>query len=267
MSGDPAALPEDVTVDALSGPWRIHQRRRGHRWSIDDLITAHVACAARPLATTHLDLGCGIGSVLMLCAYRFRARPVSHVGVEAQAQSLVLCRASLALNGIAGRVQVRESDFRVDTAFPPGERFALVTGTPPYIPVGTGVAPRDAQKAGARMELRGGVEAYALTAAAHLEVGGVVVVCGDGRRPERTEAAARAAGLWVTSWLELIPHLDKGPLFHVVTMEPAQPSAVPRERLLARERDGRRSLAVQRIRAAFDMPPMAGDDPSLGVGR
>jgi tRNA1(Val) A37 N6-methylase TrmN6 len=260
MPGGPANLPPDLTLDALAGPWRIHQRRGGHRWSIDDLLTAHVACLARPQATTHLDLGCGIGSVLMLCAFRFRARPVRHVGVEAQAQSVALCQASLALNGLEDRARVHHADFRNPETLAAGERFDLVTGTPPYVPVGTGKMPRDPQRAAARLELRGGVEAYALAAAASLAPGGVAVLCGDGRRPGRTEGAARSAGLWVTSWLELIPHPDKGPLFHVVTLASVAPEAVPRHQVLARHRDGRRTRALQDIRASFDMPAMPGDD-------
>src|SRR3990170_4343828 len=61
----------------LTGDWRIFQRVGGHRWSLDDLVTAHAAAAAvaAPPARA-LDLGCGVGSVLMMVAWRFPAARV-----------------------------------------------------------------------------------------------------------------------------------------------------------------------------------------------
>jgi tRNA1Val (adenine37-N6)-methyltransferase len=249
---------DEVTLDALSGPWRIHQRRKGHRWSVDDLLTAHVAVAASPSARTHLDLGCGIGSVLMLVAYRLRG--ARHVGVEAQAQSAALCRASLRHNGLEERVELRHADFRGDGVFVPGERFELVTGTPPYLPVGTATMPRDAQKAHARMELRGGVEAYCAAGARVLADGGTMVVCADGRTPGRTEAAARAAGLHVHARLDLVPLPGKPVLLHVVTLRRAPAPEVAVATLVARTVHRRRTRALQAVRAAFDMPPMPGEE-------
>ena len=119
------AVPDGITLDALSGPWRIHQRKRGHRWSIDDLLTAHVAVTELPGARTHLDLGCGIGSVLMLCAYKLPY--TRHVGIEAQEESAGLCRQSLAHNALEDRVELRTHDFRAPEAFRESEFFDLIT--------------------------------------------------------------------------------------------------------------------------------------------
>src|SRR2546427_11704171 len=87
----------------LAGDWRILQRLDGQRWSLDDLVTAWCAAeetlAAPP--TSLLDLGCGIGAVLMLLAWRLpRARAV---GIEAEAVSGDLARRSLAWNGATDR--------------------------------------------------------------------------------------------------------------------------------------------------------------------
>ncbi|MBI5497043.1 MAG: methyltransferase domain-containing protein [Deltaproteobacteria bacterium] len=256
-----SSLPPDTTLDALAGCWRIHQRARGHRWSVDDLLTAQWACTAAPSARTHLDLGCGIGSVLMLVAYRLRQ--ARHVGVEAQEESWRLCGASLTHNGLLDRVEVRHRDFRVPGALRPDEAFDLVTGTPPYLPVGTATAPRDPQRAAARLELRGGVEAYLETGAAHLAEGGTLVLCGDGRRPGRTLDAARRVGLHAWEHVELVPLPGKPPLLHVMVFrQTSPPDPVAVRPLLARTADHRRTAEVQAIRAAFDMPPMPGDDPT-----
>lgn len=251
-------MQDDVTLDALSGPWKIHQRRKGHRWSIDDLVTAWVAVKARPDARTHLDLGCGIGSVLMLCAYKLRE--ARHVGVEAQEQSAALCRLSLEHNGLTPRVELRNHDFRAPEALRPDEKFELITGTPPYFPVGSATVPRDSQKAHARMELRGGVEDYCLVASQHLREDGIFVVCGDGRRPDRTMLAAERAGLHVHAMLDLIPHPEKGPLFHVATLKWTKAPFVAVSTLNARLPNKKRAPEMQSVRAFFDMPPMPGED-------
>ena len=67
---DPELWPkagEDLCY--LSGDWRIFQRIEGHRWSLDDLLTAWYGVTHAPARVERaLDLGCGIGSVLMIFA-------------------------------------------------------------------------------------------------------------------------------------------------------------------------------------------------------
>ena len=42
--GRPELLPaEDEDLCLLAGDWRILQKLRGHRWSMDDLVTAWIA--------------------------------------------------------------------------------------------------------------------------------------------------------------------------------------------------------------------------------
>src|SRR4249919_3334332 len=72
----------------LAGDWRILQRIDGHRWSLDDLVTAWLAAectGAHPPAHV-VDLGCGIGAVLLLLAWRFPAARAT--GIEAQTVSV-----------------------------------------------------------------------------------------------------------------------------------------------------------------------------------
>ncbi len=100
-----------------------------------------------------LDLGCGIGSVLLMIAWRFPGARCT--GIEAQALSAGLARRSIAWNGVGDRVEVRHEDFRQATLEP---TFDLVTGTPPYFPPGTGTESTKPQAAPAASEHRGGVE-------------------------------------------------------------------------------------------------------------
>jgi tRNA1Val (adenine37-N6)-methyltransferase len=57
---------DELSCDALTADFRLFQRRRGHRFSLDDLATAWVAARARPDARVVLDLGCGVASVLLM---------------------------------------------------------------------------------------------------------------------------------------------------------------------------------------------------------
>ena len=105
---DPVLGP--LTDDRLTGGYRILQRSKGHRFSADDVATAFVARSEVPTATRVLDLGCGIGSVLLLLAWNLES--ASLVGVEAQAMSFELLERNVARNGLTGRVTVIHGDLR-----------------------------------------------------------------------------------------------------------------------------------------------------------
>src|SRR6266404_8331566 len=142
----------DEDLCYLAGEWRILQRIDGHRWSLDDLVTAW--CAATRLVAEPprrlADLGCGIGSVLLLLAWRFpEARCV---GVEAQEMSAALACRSIAWNGAAARCEIRHGDLRDPTILPDARTFDLVTGTPPYLPPGSATAATHVQRAQCRSE-------------------------------------------------------------------------------------------------------------------
>lgn len=213
---DPALAPragEDLCW--LAGDWRILQRVDGHRWSLDDLVTAWFA--AETVAGTpprrHADIGCGIGSVLLLVAWRFPE--LRSVGVEAQDVSLALARRSVAGNGAAARCEVRHGDLRDPSVFAADERFDLVTGTPPYLPPGTARESERVQCAPCRIEHRGGIEDYCSTASRLLAPDGWFVTCAGGAQASRVEDAARAAGLRVARRRDVVPRAGKAPLLGV----------------------------------------------------
>jgi tRNA1(Val) A37 N6-methylase TrmN6 len=251
--GRPELEPADgEDLCLLSGDWRIFQRLRGHRWSLDDLVTAWRASRG-PAPRTALDLGSGIGSVLMMIAWSFpRARCV---GVEAQELSRSMALRSLAWNGADDRCEVRLGDLRDASLFADGERFDLVTGTPPYFPRGEGVESDQPQKGPCRFEHRGGVEAYALAAAARLAEGARFVMCAAAGEEERVFAGAEAARLRVHAALEVVPREGKPPRVAVFTLaREAPPSDPARERLVVRDRAGAWTAEFADVRRAMGMP-------------
>jgi tRNA1Val (adenine37-N6)-methyltransferase len=235
-----------LSIDRLAGDWRIVQRRRGHRFSTDDLMTAWVAAHARPDATRLCDLGAGIGSVGLLTLWRLRQARGEGGGatsphltmVEVQAISHTLARRTVTLNGIDAHVTAIRGDLREAPALDGTQRFDLVTGSPPYLPPGSAVISMDSQKAGARFELRGDVFDYCRAAARVLDEEGVFVFCHAARDP-RPEAAIPAAGLECVDRLDVVFRSDQPPLIAIWTARRRAGAASPSRTFVVRAPDGR----------------------------
>lgn len=253
-----AAKDGELSDDALTADFRLWQRRRGHRYSLDDVITADEAVRGCPAARRVLDLGTGIGSVLLMVAWRLPEAEL--VGVEAQGGSCALARRNVVRNGVAHRVRLVHGDLRDDAwqADEASARFDLVVGTPPYFPPGTATPSPDAQRAHARHELRGGVEDYLRAAGRLVATGGRVVVCADARRPQRVTETAPRVGLAPLRRLDVVPRAGReGALFSVWTLGSGSeggPGAVDAPApFVARDADGRRTRAYMDLRAAFGL--------------
>lgn len=282
--------PEDLTDDALTDRVRVLQRRSGHRYSVDDVATAWLALRAMPDARSCLDLGCGIGSVLLMVADRLpRARAV---GVEAQAGSYALAEHNIERNRLRRRVSVQYGDLRdpalldrilqAEAAFGHEQGIDLVTGTPPYKPLGTATISPDSQRAHARIELRGGVEAYLAAAARVLAPEGVFVMCAQDEQAERVSTGARAVNLSPIYRVDVIPMRErKGRLFSVHAFvradcpdggaavierlggqPPTAAEAIASEPLVLRDENGARTEAAHALRAFFGLSIDPNEPPS-----
>jgi tRNA1Val (adenine37-N6)-methyltransferase len=250
---------ENEVLSFLSGDYRIFQRKDGHRWSLDDFMTAMVALEegrAHGHVQTACDLGCGIGSVLMFVAWGF---PTARcVGVEAQELSCDLLRRSLAFNGAEDRCEVRMGDLRSEAMFSEKAAFDLVTGTPPYIPLGRGTESAKVQRGPCCFETRGGIEAYAESAARLLSRGGVFVACSGTWPQDRAIKAGESAGLACTRRVSVIGKEGKPPLFVVTAMcHKTEVRAPLREEVFrARMADGSLPPEMHAARALLGLPPV-----------
>ena len=209
----------DLTHDRLTRDVWLWQRKKGHRFSVDDVATAYVAVHACPAARTVLDLGCGIGSVLLHLAWSLPDATL--VGIEAQAVSFALLDRKVRDSTLTTRVSVVHGDLRDPASLPAGA-FDLVTGTPPYFPIAAALEAEDPQRAYARIEYRGGVEAYLATAARLLapadQPASRIVLCGDYRAEHRVLAAAHVNALHIVSRTDVIARAPNPPLFSIWTL-------------------------------------------------
>lgn len=213
---DPVLGP--LSCDRLTADYRVFQRRHGHRFSVDDVATACVAWTAVPKPARVLDLGCGLGSVLLHLAWKC---PQARLwGVEAQAMSFDLVTRNVALNQVGDRVTLHHGDLRDSTVLGRLEGpFDLVTGTPPYFPPSTAVDALDEQRAFARVEYRGGVEAYVAAASQVLAPSGTMAMAGASEAHGRVLAAAAQHQMHVVARHVVVPRAGVAPLFTVWTLQ------------------------------------------------
>ncbi len=249
---------EDLSY--LSGDFRIFQMKRGHRWSLDDFVTAVYAIrAARGMAEPPrlaIDLGTGIGSVLMMVAWALPECPMT--GIEAQDVSIALARRSIEYNGIDERTKLLHGDLRhVARDLPPGS-FDLVTGTPPYIPIGHGLVSDKAQRGPCCFETRGGIEEYCAAALHLLSDRGAFVVCAGAQPEGRALRAASLAGLATEKVVDVVPREGKPVLFHVLVLSRARPAGPPHtaEQFVVRDVAGRLTSQMLAARAELGIPEM-----------
>ncbi len=250
------------TLDAISGHFRLFQLREGHRFSTDDILTAWYGTAWCPTARTALDLGSGIGTVGMICAWRLPG--AKFVTIEAQSESVGLARKSARYNGLTERYEIREGDFRDVGILRAEEKFDLITGSPPYFPPGTGVESRHPQKLACRFELRGTVADYCATAARHLAAGGffACVFPHDPPQLARVVTGAAAAGLVIIRKRPVIFREGESPLVALFGLMRADdlPEAFcgqtwTEPELIIRTRAGKIHPEYSAVKLALGFPP------------
>jgi tRNA1Val (adenine37-N6)-methyltransferase len=200
---------EELFVSGLVGPYRIFQRNKGHRHGIDDAATAWYALQKTPPVKKTLDLGTGIGTVGLAVLWAL-GKGAKLTCVEAQEISFRLLTENIHGNGLSGRVRAIQGDIRELNL---GERFPLITGSPPYFPIGTGSLPEDSQKAHARFELRGDVSDYARAARRHITEDGLFVFCFPVQQKSRCIKLVTDVGFKLMTIRDVVPMKSKPALF------------------------------------------------------
>ena len=239
-------MGEAITLDSLTRDFQIFQRRRGHRTSVDDLLTAWYATRG-PAPRTILDLGTGIGSVGLALAWVYREAHLT--AVEVQDVSFALFRENVAVNGLEDRVVAIHADLR-DL---PAGTFDLVTGSPPYFDVRSGIVSADPQRAGARFELCGDVTDYCRAAARNLAEQGRFVFCFPTVQRDRALNAVTDAQLSVHTMRDVIPREGIAPLFTLFACGRDAGAGVVERPFVVRDAEGVHTEEMTVARAVFGM--------------
>jgi tRNA1Val (adenine37-N6)-methyltransferase len=203
----------DETLDRLTSRLNIIQKSRGHRAASDDTLLAWAAARTCPDAIRILDLGSGKGTVAMLLLQRLPGCRV--IGLEALEVSHELAVRNARMNGLSDRWDPRLGDLRDPSVLAGESLFDLITGAPPFMPVGSGVLPEDPQRAAGRFELRGGVRDYAEAAVRYLAQGGKAVFLLDGLESSKTRTieALAAVGLSLNNVTAVHPFPGRDPVY------------------------------------------------------
>lgn len=168
MNSPPLLHPDETLDDLRLGGLKIIQKRDGYRFSLDPILL----CGFAPFAGVEaaLDLGTGSGVIPMLLARRSAATRI--VGVELQAGLADRARRSVALNGLAERIEIVEGDLRTVARQLGVGMFDLVLSNPPFRQGSSGKIAPEAERAAARHELAGGLADFVQAAALLLRPGG-----------------------------------------------------------------------------------------------
>jgi tRNA1(Val) A37 N6-methylase TrmN6 len=256
------SIEEGESLDYLCGWFRIFQYERGHRYSTDDVLTAWYATQWAPRVSRAADLGSGIGSVALICAWRLPG--ATFCTVEAQAMSARLARKSIRYNGVESRFTVYEGDLR-SSILADEEPFDLVTGSPPYWPASAATGAAHPQAVPARIEIRGSVFDYAAAAARILATGGMFVFVFPFIQRERAEEALASNGLVLLRRRDVVFKDAEPPMISLFAAMRAADLPPGREAwieppLIIRTKTGSVHPEYAAIRISFGFPP--GDIPA-----
>jgi tRNA1Val (adenine37-N6)-methyltransferase len=260
----PSARSGEQSI-ALTRDFRLLQPQRGHRYSVDDMLVGHLAGTRGGAPRRVLDLGCGLGSVLLIAAWALPGAEL--VGLELNPELAEFARRNVLLNRCGPRVRIATGDLRDRSLLESLGLFDLVTGSPPYFAPGSGTPCADPARAAAHFELHGGIEEYALAASQVLAPGGLFVACAGAAPPGRGRQALRRAGLALVHHRDVLPREGKPPFLALLVGSRA-PTSVPGSAavrpsadeievapLVLRRADGRRTSEHLAIRAWTGVPP------------
>src|SRR5262249_2134643 len=144
--------------------------------------------------------------------------------------------------------------------FETGERFDLVTGSPPYFPPGTAVKAEHPQAVPARIEMRGTVAGYAATAARILAPGGAFAFAFPLHPRRRPAEALDGNGLVLLRRRDVVFKEGDSPrvsLFAAARAADLPPGREPwvEPPLVIRSRNGQMHPEYRMVRLSFGFPP------------
>lgn len=198
----PPLLPgEDLTVlmDAIV----LVQARDGYRFGEDAVALAHHVLDNGPRGPL-LEIGTGSGVISLVLAHRGWDHPIW--AVEFQEALAERAARNVRANHRDEQVRVIRADARdPSTWLPAATTFVRVVSNPPFWPVGTGHRNPNPEKEAARHEVFLDLPGLLRTTRTTLAPGGLATLLYPLSRLPEVHREARAAGLRLLHWTELLP--------------------------------------------------------------
>jgi tRNA1Val (adenine37-N6)-methyltransferase len=142
------------TIDVISDRLKIRQSRKGYRFGLDALLLSTDLPELGEDAPVIYELGAGQGAVSLSIASREPSWRV--VAIERQPQLFEHLRENITLNALEN-VEARELDLRDHRDALEPHVADLVLFNPPYFPEGARRPSANLERAGAHIELHGGI--------------------------------------------------------------------------------------------------------------
>ncbi len=162
-------LKENERLDELQrNGYRIIQNPEKFCFGMDAVLLSGFAKAKK--GSSVLDLGTGTGIIPILMEAKTEAAHLT--GLEIQEESADMARRSVALNGLAQKIDIVQGDIKEAGRIFGGASFDVVTCNPPYMIGQHGLTNPDAPKAIARHEILCTLEDVVSQAAKVLKPGG-----------------------------------------------------------------------------------------------
>ena len=228
------------TVDAFyRGRVRLIQSKKGFRFAVDAPLLADFV-ETRPEEDL-CELGAGNGVIAVLLSLK----PWKHLtAVEIQPFLADLARRNVALNGLEGRIEVVDADFR---AWRPGRRFDVVLSNPPYIRRRTGFLSGSAEKSIAKHEIACDIGEVMRASAALLDPEGRAFFVYPAVRESDFRRAAGESGLWIRTIRRIRPRPAGPAHLFLARLEFAEGPEVEIAALILRDESGADSPEAQKI--------------------
>ena len=119
---------ETTKDQLLNGELQILQPKKGFRISIDTILLASSVITGK--ANTILDVGCGVGGVMLCAALRIPA--LRATGLEIQDEIVDLCQQNIELNHLEDRVKLIHGAVGAKISQLKANSFDYVVSNPPY---------------------------------------------------------------------------------------------------------------------------------------
>lgn len=149
VKGDPVLNEGEKLEGILRGKFKIIQKEKGYRFSVDPLLLSDFVEIAE--GETVIDLGTGCGVMPIILAEKTKAEKL--VGVDIQKEMVSMAERSVDYNEVQDVVDIVECDLKSLDAKFDAESFDVVLSNPPYIPVKAGRINPLEEKAIARHEI------------------------------------------------------------------------------------------------------------------